>query len=246
MAQKGGLLATLAPPWLRPLAAKKNLPRPPAGRPGPRAQGTSVRRDGSSCDPGEEGEVVVAGPQLFKGYKDPTLDADAFDERGRFRTGDLAVMRHDGHVSVTGRVKDIIIRKGENISAKEIEDVLYALPKVAAVAVVGLPDLERGERVCAVVEAADGAEPLEADELVAGTLIRAARACNDNPDVPVRRALFTLGDRSAPPARGIAARGAGKTARRQIPRGKRAPPFFFRRSSAPRMRQNGKFSEFCR
>jgi len=137
------------------------------GRPVHRAQVTIVRPDGSTCDPGEEGEVAVAGPQLFKGYKDPTLDADAFDEQGRFRTGDLAVMRHDGHVSVTGRVKDIIIRKGENISAKEIENVLYAHPKVAAVAVVGLPDLERGERVCAVVETADGAEPLEADEMVA-------------------------------------------------------------------------------
>ena len=137
------------------------------GRPVHRAQVTIVRPDGSTCDPGEEGEVAVAGPQLFKGYKDPTLDADAFDEQGRFRTGDLAVLRQDGHVSVTGRVKDIIIRKGENISAKEIEDVLYAHPKVAAVAVVGLPDLERGERVCAVVETADGAEPLEADEMVA-------------------------------------------------------------------------------
>ena len=137
------------------------------GRPVHRAQVTIVRPDGSTCDPGEEGEVAVAGPQLFKGYKDPTLDADAFDEQGRFRTGDLAVMRDDGHVSVTGRVKDIIIRKGENISAKEIENVLYAHPKVAAVAVVGLPDLERGERVCAVVETADGAEPLEADEMVA-------------------------------------------------------------------------------
>ena len=137
------------------------------GRPVHRAQVTIVRPDGSTCDPGEEGEVAVAGPQLFKGYKDPTLDADAFDEQGRFRTGDLAVMRQDGHVSVTGRVKDIIIRKGENISAKEIEDVLYAHPKVAAVAVVGLPDLERGERVCAVVETADGAEALEADEMVA-------------------------------------------------------------------------------
>jgi len=137
------------------------------GRPVHRAQVTIVRPDGSTCDSGEEGEVAVAGPQLFKGYKDPTLDADAFDEQGRFRTGDLAVMRDDGHVSVTGRVKDIIIRKGENISAKEIEDVLYAHPKVAAVAVVGLPDLERGERVCAVVETADGAEPLEADEMVA-------------------------------------------------------------------------------
>jgi acyl-CoA synthetase (AMP-forming)/AMP-acid ligase II len=68
---------------------------------------------------------------------------------------------------LTGRLKDVIIRKGENISAKEIEDLLYALPQVADVAVVGLPDRERGERVCAVVETAEGHEPLSFDQMVA-------------------------------------------------------------------------------
>ena len=68
------------------------------------------------------------------------------------------IIRPDGHVVLTGRLKDIIIRKGENISAKEIEDLLYTHPKVGDVAVVGLPDRERGERVCAVVETAAGAE----------------------------------------------------------------------------------------
>jgi acyl-CoA synthetase (AMP-forming)/AMP-acid ligase II len=125
-----------------------------------------VRPDGSDCDPGEEGEVVISGPQLFKGYRDPSLDAAAFDDRGRFRSGDLGVMRDDGHLTLTGRVKDIIIRKGENISAKEVEDVLFAHPSVNAVAVIGLPDAERGERVCAVVETAEGAEPLTFDEMV--------------------------------------------------------------------------------
>jgi acyl-coenzyme A synthetase/AMP-(fatty) acid ligase len=131
------------------------------------AEVTICRPDGSECDRGEEGEVRISGPQLFKGYRDPTLDAEAFDEMGRFRSGDLAVMREDGHVTLTGRVKDIIIRKGENIAAKEIEDVLYAHPKVEAVAVIGLPDPNRGERVCAVVETAEGAEPLTYDEMVA-------------------------------------------------------------------------------
>ncbi|MEE2768804.1 MAG: AMP-binding protein [Actinomycetota bacterium] len=141
------------------------------GRPVYGAAVTIARPDGSTCDPGEEGEVVVAGPQLFKGYKDPDLNVEAFDEQGRFRTGDLGVMRSDGHVSLTGRVKDIIIRKGENISAKEIEDILYTHPKVAAVAVVGLADPERGERVCAVVETAENSDSLEIDEMVA--------ACSD-------------------------------------------------------------------
>ncbi|MBT6372722.1 MAG: cyclohexanecarboxylate-CoA ligase, partial [Acidimicrobiaceae bacterium] len=65
-----------------------------------------------------------------------------------------------------GRLKDVIIRKGENIAAKEVEDVLYAHPAVGAVAVIGLPDTERGERVCAVVETAEDSEPLTLDQLV--------------------------------------------------------------------------------
>lgn len=122
--------------------------------------------DGTECESGEEGEVRISGPQLFKGYKDPKLDAEAFDELGRFRSGDLAIMHKDGHVTLTGRLKDVIIRKGENIAAKEIEDILYGHPSVSAVAVIGLADAERGERVCAVVETTDGAESLEFDAMV--------------------------------------------------------------------------------
>ena len=126
-----------------------------------------VKADGTVAAPGEEGEVRVSGPMLFKGYTDPSLETDAFDDEGRFRTGDLGVMRDDGHVSLTGRVKDIIIRKGENISAQEVEDVLYALPQVANAAVIGIPDTERGELVCAVIETAEGRSDLTFDEMVA-------------------------------------------------------------------------------
>ncbi len=125
-----------------------------------------VRPDGRDAGPGEPGEVRVAGPMLFHGYTDPALDRDAFDDVGRFRTGDLGLLRADGHVVLTGRLKDVIIRKGENVSAQEVEDVLYTHPKVGAVAVIGLPDPTRGERVCAVVETAPGASPLEFDEMV--------------------------------------------------------------------------------
>jgi cyclohexanecarboxylate-CoA ligase len=107
-----------------------------------------------------DGEVRVRGPMLFHGYTDPALDAEAFDEEGYFRTGDLGHLRPDGHLVLTGRTKDVIIRKGENISAKEIEDLLYQHPQVANVAVIGLPDVERGERVCAVVEMAPGVADL--------------------------------------------------------------------------------------
>ena len=67
---------------------------------------------------------------VCKGYTDPALTHEAFDEDGYFRTGDVGHLRPDGHVVLTGRLKDIIIRKGENISAKEIEDLLYTHPKV--------------------------------------------------------------------------------------------------------------------
>jgi acyl-CoA synthetase (AMP-forming)/AMP-acid ligase II len=126
-----------------------------------------VRLDGRVAGPDEEGEVRVRGPMVFHGYTDPALTADAFDEEGFFRTGDLGRLRVDGHLVLTGRLKDIIVRKGENISAREVEDVLYQHPKVAEVAVVGLPDPERGERVCAVVQLAGGVEPLTLPELVA-------------------------------------------------------------------------------
>ncbi|MXW97633.1 MAG: AMP-binding protein [Acidimicrobiaceae bacterium] len=119
---------------------------------------------------GVQGEVRVSGPMLFSGYTDPTLDRTAFDARGRFRTGDLGVLSPDGHLTLTGRVKDIIIRKGENISAKEIEDVLYAHEKVGSVAVIGLTDRTRGERVCAVVETAPDSDDLTFEEMVEACL----------------------------------------------------------------------------
>jgi cyclohexanecarboxylate-CoA ligase len=113
-----------------------------------------------------DGEIRVRGPMVCKGYTDEDLTAEAFDSEGWFRTGDLGHMRPDGHLVITGRLKDVIIRKGENISAKEIEDLLYTHPKVGDVAVVGIPDAERGERVCAVVEPAPGAGLLTFDEMV--------------------------------------------------------------------------------
>jgi cyclohexanecarboxylate-CoA ligase len=126
-----------------------------------------VRLDGVPAGPDEEGEVRVRGPMVFHGYTDAALDKEAFDEDGFFRTGDLGRLRADGHLTLTGRLKDVIVRKGENISAKEIEDLLYTHPKVVEVAVIGLPDSDRGERVCAVVQLADDAGNLELDDVVA-------------------------------------------------------------------------------
>jgi acyl-CoA synthetase (AMP-forming)/AMP-acid ligase II len=129
-----------------------------------------VKDDGTVGGPDEDGEVRLKGPMVFRGYTDEAATREAFDDDGWFRTGDLGHLRPDGHVVLTGRLKDVIIRKGENISAAEIENVLYAHPKVGDVAVIGLPDRERGERVCAVVERPEGAaeaDDLTFDEMVA-------------------------------------------------------------------------------
>jgi len=126
-----------------------------------------VKLDGTIGGPDEEGEIRVRGPMVMRGYTDASLNGEAFDDEGFFRTGDLGKLRADGHVVLTGRLKDVIIRKGENVSAKEIEDVLYTHPKVEEVAVIGLPDRERGERVCAVVQVAADADVLTFDEMVA-------------------------------------------------------------------------------
>ena len=114
--------------------------------------------DGEVLAAGHEGELQVRGPQVCMGYLDPSLDPEAFTDDGWFRTGDLGVVDDRGYVRITGRLKDIIIRKGENISAKEIEDLLFAHPAVVDVAVVGLPDTASGERACAVVVCAPGGE----------------------------------------------------------------------------------------
>ena len=124
-----------------------------------------VRADGAQAAVGEEGEVRARGPQVTLGYLDPALDADAFDDEGWFRTGDLGRLDERGNLTITGRLKDVIIRKGENISAKEIEDLLFTHPRIADVAVVGLADAERGERACAVVVPTPGEDPLDMEEM---------------------------------------------------------------------------------
>ena len=118
-----------------------------AGRPAP---GVEVRVT--------DGELRLKGPQCFLGYADANQDASAFDAGGWFRTGDLGEVGADGNVTITGRLKDVIIRNAENISAAEVEDVLRRHPAVADVAVIGLPDPRTGERVCAVVVPEAGRE----------------------------------------------------------------------------------------
>jgi cyclohexanecarboxylate-CoA ligase len=122
--------------------------------------------DGRRVAAGEEGEIWARGPELCLGYRDPALDAEAFDARGFFRTGDLGVLDGEAYLTVTGRLKDIIVRGGEKLSAKEIEDLLFEHPAVKGVAVVPMPDPALGERVCAFVVPARPEAPPTLPELV--------------------------------------------------------------------------------
>lgn len=97
-----------------------------------------------------DGEIRARGPQMFIGYLHPEDGCESFDADGYFRTGDLGRW-DDGHLVVTGRAKDLIIRNGENISPKEIEDLLAGEAGIAEIAVVGVPDERTGERACAVI-----------------------------------------------------------------------------------------------
>jgi cyclohexanecarboxylate-CoA ligase len=108
--------------------------------------------------PGEPGELLARGPEMFVGYLDAALDAESFVEGGWFRTGDLA--RYDGeYLTIVDRLKDVIIRGGENISAQEVESLLVTHPGVAEAACVASPDPVMGEQVCAFVITSGAPEP---------------------------------------------------------------------------------------
>ena len=115
---------------------------------------------GEPTPPGDEGELAMRGPGVFVGYyAQESLYGSLLTRDGFFRTGDLARIDGDGYVRITGRVKDLIIRGGVNVSPVPLEDALAAFPGVRAVAVVGYPDERLGERICAVVETTGGAPP---------------------------------------------------------------------------------------
>lgn len=98
-----------------------------------------------------EGEIRALGPQMLVGYHHEEDEEGSFDADGYFRTGDLARRVDHDYLVITGRAKDIIIRNGENISPKEVEDMLAAHPLIREISIVGLPDARTGERACAVI-----------------------------------------------------------------------------------------------
>lgn len=126
----------------------------------------TVDAQGKAVGIGEEGELTLSAPQLFAGYLDPALDVDAFDDEGFFRTGDLATIGVHGEVTITGRLKEVVIRNGENISLPEVEAALIVHPAIHDVAVVGLLDERRGERCCAAIVVEPGETPPTIEDLL--------------------------------------------------------------------------------
>jgi len=126
-----------------------------------------VDAGGAGVPAGTPGEILSRGPDLCLGYTDPALTAAAFDEAGWYRSGDIGVLDERGFLTITDRVKDIIIRGGENVSAAEVEDALQRLPGVAEVAVVAAPDERLGERACAVVRLRPGVASLTLADVTA-------------------------------------------------------------------------------
>ena len=118
-----------------------------------------VNDDGQPVGVGEEGEILTRGPEVMIGYLRAEDNAAAFDDEGFFRTGDLGRFESSGALVITGRKKDLIIRGGENLSAKEIEDVLYMHPAVREAAVVAMPHPRLGEGICAFIVAHEQATP---------------------------------------------------------------------------------------
>ncbi|MDN5581252.1 MAG: AMP-binding protein [Corynebacterium sp.] len=136
------------------------------GRVGPHLEVKVVDLDGATVQRGVQGELLVRGYSVMRGYWDmPEKTAEAVDPEGWMHSGDLGVMDTEGYVQVTGRIKDMVIRGGENIYPREIEEFLYEHPDIADVQVIGVPDEKYGEELMAWVIMDDGKEPLTVEDI---------------------------------------------------------------------------------
>jgi fatty-acyl-CoA synthase len=137
------------------------------GRPGPHVEVKIVDSDtGLTLPTGEVGELCTRAYSVMLGYwEEPDKTAEAIDAAGWMHTGDLATMDAHGYCAIVGRIKDMVIRGGENLYPREIEEFLYAHPQIADVQVIGVPDERYGEALCAWVRRADAASALSAEDV---------------------------------------------------------------------------------
>lgn len=132
----------------------------------PYAQVKIVDQNLREVPPNKEGELITKGPNIFNGYfKSEEENKNVFTEDGFFRTGDLAKINEDGIITITGRIKETILRGGETLSAIGIERLISSHPVVADVAVIGMPDKTLGEKICAYIQLREG-KKLSLEELV--------------------------------------------------------------------------------
>ena len=125
-----------------------------------------IDKEGNKLPPNTQGELVLKGPGVFTGYyNNPEENKEAFTKDGFFKTGDVATIDEKGYITITGRIKEMINRGGESISATEIERLINRHPDVAAVAVIPMPDLLMGERVCAYIQPKAGMQ-LSVNEII--------------------------------------------------------------------------------
>jgi fatty-acyl-CoA synthase len=121
---------------------------------------------GAVVERGETGEFCTRGYSVMIGYwDDPERTAEAIDADGWMHTGDLATIDADGYVNIVGRIKDMVIRGGENIYPREVEEFLYSHPDIVDVQVIGVPDVKYGEELMAWVRLRDGAPPITTDDV---------------------------------------------------------------------------------
>jgi long-chain acyl-CoA synthetase len=148
-----GLTETAAPVFSNPMDPYKRRYGSPGIAVGNEAK--IVDKNGNEVPRGTEGEILIRGDNVMKEYyKSPEKTAEALDPDGWFHTGDLGYMDEDGFVFVTGRIKELIIKAGENIAPREIDEVMYKHPAVLDAAAVGIPDKDYGEDImcCCVLK----------------------------------------------------------------------------------------------
>ncbi|WP_408959741.1 class I adenylate-forming enzyme family protein [Natrinema sp. 74] len=143
------------------------------GQPVGHTRSKVVDEEGNELGAGEEGEILIAGSQVMKGYyKNPEANEAAFTEDGYFRTGDIGMRDEDNYYYIKGREKEMILTAGYNVYPREVEDLLYEHPDIHEAAVFGLPDERRGETVAAAITPTEGVELTDDDveEYVLGEL----------------------------------------------------------------------------